>query len=78
MKKDNIKAGIKTYFGKGFKLKDFELDTLKYICAGDFKVAKRKMDILENGKYTNELIYKYLKKEQDEKEIEEGSKEIEF
>lgn len=78
MKPENIKAGIKTYFGKQFKLKPKQLEDLKYLCAGDFKVAKRKLEILENNEYTNELIYQYLKKEIDEKEIDEGSASIEF
>ena len=69
MKDKNVIAGIKTYFGKDFKLKPEQIKELKYICAGDFSVAKRKMDVLENGEYTNENIYSYLKAEQDEKEI---------
>lgn len=78
MTKDNIKAGIKTYFGKSFKLKEEELDKLKYITAGDFKIAKDKMDILDDGNYTNELIFQYLLKEQEEKNIKEGSNPIVF
>jgi SpoVK/Ycf46/Vps4 family AAA+-type ATPase len=70
MNEKAVIAGIKTYFGKEFKLKDTELKELKYLCAGDFKVAKRKMDVLEDGNYTNELIYEYLKAEQDEKDIQ--------
>ena len=69
MNEKNIIAGIKTYFGKEFKLKPAELKELKYLCAGDFKVAKRKMDVLENGEYTNEKIYEYLLAEQKEKDI---------
>lgn len=76
MTKDNIKAGIKTYFGKQFKLKNEQLDQLKYITSGDFKVAKAKADILDNGIYTNDLIFQYLLKEQQEKEIVEGSNRI--
>ena len=69
MKEENVKAGVKTYFGKDFKLSKEQLKELKYLTAGDFKVAKRKMDVLENSEYTNERIYEYLKAEQDEKEI---------
>lgn len=76
MTQDNIKAGIKNYFGKEFKLKKEQLDKLKYITAGDFVVAKKKMDILDDSKYTNELIYEYLLKEQEEKEIISESNEI--
>ena len=78
MKPENINAGIKTYFGKEFKLTDAQVKEFKYLCAGDFKVAKQKMDILENGQYTNELIYKYLLHEQSEKDIDEGSPNITF
>lgn len=78
MKEENIKAGIKTYFGKQFKLTADQLKELRYLTAGDFKVAKRKMDILELGKYTNQRIYEYLKHEQDEKEIKESSLPIEL
>lgn len=69
MNEKNVAAGVKTYFGKQFKLKAEELKELKYLCAGDFKVAKRKMDVLENGEYSNEKIYKYLLAEQKEKDI---------
>lgn len=69
MKEENVAAGVKTYFGKTFKLTKEQLKELKYLCAGDFSVAKRKMDVLENGEYTNEKIYEYLKAEQDEKDI---------
>lgn len=69
MTKDNIRAGIKTYFGKKFKISDEELKDLKFLCAGDFKVVKAKLDILENKEYTKENILKYLKAEQDEKNI---------
>lgn len=78
MKPENINAGVKTYFGKDFKLTDDQIKEFKYLCAGDFKVAKQKMDILEHGQYTNELIYKYLKQEQFEKDIDEGSPNITF
>lgn len=76
MKPENVKAGIKTYFGKGFKLTDEQYKSLDYITAGDYKVAKKKMDILENGEYTSQKIYEYLLKEQNEKDIERGSNEI--
>ena len=72
----NIVAGVKNYFGKRFKLTETQLKELKYLTAGDFKTAKTKMDILDNGEYTNELIFKYLKLEQTEKEIFEGSPTI--
>ena len=76
MTKDNIKAGLKTYFGKGFKFTEEQYNQLKYISAGDFKIAKEKMDILENGVYTNELIFEYLLAEQTEKDIQEGTAKI--
>lgn len=69
MKEENVKAGIKTYFGKEFVLTKDQLKTLKYLTAGDFKVAKDKMDILDDGEYSNEKIYEYLLSEQNEKEI---------
>ena len=69
MTEKNIISGIKTYFGKEFSLTKDQLKELKYITAGDFKTAKRKMDVLEDGNYSNESIYKYLKHEQDEKDI---------
>jgi len=69
MTEKNIAAGIKTYFGKEFKLTKEQLKELKYLSAGDFKVAKRKMDVLENGEYSNEKIYDYLLAEQKEKDI---------
>lgn len=69
MTENNIVSGVKTYFGKEFGLTKEQLKELKYITAGDFKIAKRKMDVLENSKYTNEKIYEYLKAEQDEKDI---------
>lgn len=78
MKPENIQAGVKTYFGKVFKLTKDQLSQLKYICSGDFKVAKAKLDILEDGNYTNELIFEYLLKEQEEKEIKTGSNKINF
>ena len=69
MTENNIISGVKTYFGKEFGLTKEQLKELKYITAGDFKNAKRKMDVLENSKYTNEKIYEYLLAEQDEKDI---------
>lgn len=76
MQGENVKAGIKTYFGKQFKLTDEQLKQFKYITAGDFKVAKAKLDILENGEYTNDLIFKYLLAEQTEKNLDIGSTQI--
>lgn len=69
MTENNIVSGVKTYFGKEFGLTKEQLKELKYITAGDFKITKRKMDVLENSKYTNEKIYEYLLAEQDEKDI---------
>lgn len=69
MTENNIVSGVKTYFGKEFGLTKEQLKKLKYITAGDFKTAKRKMDVLENSEYTNEKIYEYLLAEQDEKDI---------
>lgn len=69
MTEKNIVSGVKTYFGKEFSLTKEQLEELKYITAGDFKIAKRKMDVLEDSNYSNESIYKYLKCEQDEKDI---------
>lgn len=78
MTKDNIKAGLKTYFGKGIKFTDEQYDRLKYITAGDFKTAKHKLDILEDGKYTSQNVFEYLMYEQKEKDLDKGSKEISF
>ena len=69
MTEKNVAAGVKTYFGKEFQLTKKQLEDLKYITAGDFKTAKRKMDVLEASNYTNDKIYEYLKAEQDEKDI---------
>lgn len=69
MTEKNIIAGVKNYFGKEFELNKEQLQELKYITSGDFKVVKRKMDILEDGKYSNEKIFEYLKAEQSEKDI---------
>ena len=73
MKEENVKAGIKTYFGKEFSLTKDQLKELKYLTAGDFKVAKRKMDVLEDSQYSNEKIYEYLLAEQTEKDIKTSS-----
>lgn len=69
MTEKNVIAGVKTYFGKEFELTKDQLKELKYLTAGDFKTAKRKMDVLDNGEYTNKKIYEALKAEQDEKDI---------
>lgn len=69
MTSDNIKAGIKEYFNQDISIKDIENKELQYITAGDFVVVKRKLDILENGKYKKNLILDYLREEQDEKNI---------
>jgi len=74
MTTENVIAGIKTYFGKKFKLSEDKLKNLENLTAGDFKVAKDKLDILEDGNYTNELIYEYLLKEQNEKDIKKSNK----
>ena len=73
MTTENVIAGIKTYFGKKFKLPEDKLNNLENLTAGDFKVAKDKLDILEDGNYTNELIYEYLLKEQSEKDIKKSN-----
>lgn len=78
MKPENIQAGVKTYFGRKYKLNDEQLKDLKYLSAGDFTTAKQKADILDDGAYTNQLIHDYLLTEQEEKGIEEGSAEINF
>lgn len=76
MKPENIKAGLKTYFGKDIKFTKEQYDKLTYICPGDFKVAKRKLDILEDGKYTSQNVFDYLLKEQEEKDLNKGSNKI--
>ena len=78
MKPENIEAAIKTYFKKNVKLTETERKELVYLTAGDFKVAKQKIDILEDKKYTRENIIKYLKTEQAEKNIVQGSKQIQI
>ena len=75
---DNIKAGLKTYFGKGIKFTKDEYLNLNYLTAGDFKVVKRKLDILEAGNYTSANVYKYLLREQNEKELDKSSNSINF
>lgn len=72
MKPENIVEGIKDYFGEEFSLNEEQVSKLPHLCAGDFFLIKRKMEILENT-CSNELIYKYLLKEQEEKEIKESS-----
>lgn len=78
MTKDNIKAGLKTYFGKGIKFTDEQYSQLPYLTAGDFKTAKHKLDILEDGNYTSENVFEYLIFEQKEKDLDKGSKAISF
>ena len=72
MKPENINAGLKEYFGDQYILTEEQLNKLPHLCAGDFSLIKKKMEILENT-CTNELIYKYLLKEQEEKDIKESS-----
>jgi len=69
MNEENIQAGIKEYFNKDIIIKDIKEKELQYITAGDFVVVKRKLDILESGKYKKDLILDYLKEEQEEKGI---------
>lgn len=76
MTRDNIKAGLKTYFNKSIKFTDEQYTQLKYITAGDFKIAKHKLDILENSNYTSENVFEYLLSEQKEKNLEKESKPI--
>ena len=72
MKPENINAGLEEYFGDQYSLTEEQLNKLPHLCAGDFSLIKKKMEILENT-CTNELIYKYLLKEQEEKDIKESS-----
>lgn len=72
MKPENVLAGIKEYFGKKFSLTEEQLNKLPHLCAGDFFLIKKKMEILENT-CSNKLIYQYLSKEQEEKDIKESS-----
>lgn len=69
MNSNNIKAGIKEYFNKDVSLDDINNKELQYITAGDFVTTKKKLDILENGKYKSNIILQYLREEQDEKNI---------
>jgi len=72
MKPENVNAGVKEYFGEQFSLTEEQITNLPHLCAGDFSLIKKKMEILEN-ECSNELIYKYLLKEQEEKDIKESS-----
>lgn len=65
----NIQAGIKEYFNQDVSIKEIEDKELQYVTAGDFVVVKKKLDILENGKYKKNLILDYLREEQDEKDV---------
>lgn len=64
-----IQAGVNEYFSKRIKLTEEDTKDLKHITAGDFPVVKKKLDILEDGKYTKENILEQLKEEQAEKGI---------
>lgn len=64
-----IQAGVNEYFSKRIKLTEKDTEDLKHITAGDFPVVKKKLDILEDGKYTKENIIEQLKEEQAEKGI---------
>lgn len=78
MKPEHIQAGIKTYFDKKYKLTEEQLNQLSYLTAGDFKVAKCKIKILENDVYDSNKIFEYLLSEQTEKDLDKGSKQINF
>lgn len=78
MTKENIQSGLKTYFDKKLKFTKDQLEKLEYVTAGDFKVARKKIDILEDGKYTNKNVFEYILKEQDEKELNKSSNSINF
>jgi len=69
MKHKQIQAGINEYFGKRFKVTEKDTEQLRHITAGDFPIAKKKLDILEDGKYTKENILQQLMEEQKEKDI---------
>ena len=69
MNEENIRAGIKEYFNKEIPVKDIKNKELQHITAGDFVVVKKKLDILENGKYKKDNILQYLLEEQEEKGI---------
>lgn len=78
MKEENVQAAVKFFFGK-FKLTKEQLKALPNLTAGDFKVAKQKMDILEGEEnYSNKLIYEYLLTEQKNKNLTKTSPKIEF
>lgn len=74
MNHKNIQAGINEYFGKKFKVTEEDTKDLKHITAGDFPVVKKKLDILEDGKYTVKNILEGLKEEQNEKNIHDAAK----
>lgn len=74
MNHKNIQAGINEYFGKKFKVTEEDTKDLKHIAAGDFPVVKKKLDILEDGKYTVKNILEGLKEEQNEKNIHDAAK----
>lgn len=74
MNHKNIKAGIKEYFGSKFDVTEKDTKELKHITAGDFPIVKKKLDILENGKYTKDNILSMLLEEQKEKEITDAAK----
>lgn len=74
MNHKNIQAGINEYFGKNYKLTEDDTKALKHITAGDFPIVKKKLDILEDGKYTKENILQQLLEEQKEKEINDIGK----
>jgi len=74
MNHKNIQAGINEYFGKKFKITEEDTKLLKHITAGDFPIVKKKLDILEDGKYTKENILQQLFEEQKEKEINDIGK----
>ena len=69
MSHKQLQAGVNEYFGKKFKLSEKDTEGLKHITAGDFPIVKKKLDILEDGKYTKENILKQLFEEKKKKEI---------
>ena len=71
MKPENVIAGVNEYFGAQYSLTEEQLARLPHLCAGDFSLIQKKMEILENT-CSNELIYQYLLKEQEEKDIKES------
>ena len=58
------------------KFTDEQYAQLPYLTAGDFKTAKHKLDILEDGNYTSKNVFEYLIFEQKEKDLDKGSKAI--